>query len=78
MSKSRQCRQPVGRVRRARDQHRWNMYTASPPGNSRRFSVHQVGETVRKFANTLWNTYSFFVHNLSDWAANGEQSRRRC
>jgi len=45
------------------------MYTASPPGNSRRFSVNLVGETVRKFLNTLWNTYSFFVTyaNLSEW-----------
>ncbi len=43
------------------DATRWNMYTASPPGNSRRFSSNLVGETVRKFLNTLWNTYSFFV-----------------
>lgn len=51
------------------DATRWNMYTASPPGNSRRFSVNLVGETVRKFFNTLWNTYSFFVTyaNLADW-----------
>ena len=59
------------------DATRWYMYTASPPGNSRRFSVNLVGETVRKFLNTLWNTYSFFVTyaNLSEWRA-GEQSRR--
>jgi isoleucyl-tRNA synthetase len=45
------------------------MYTASPPGNSRRFSGNLVGETVRKFLNTLWNTYSFFVTyaNLSEF-----------
>ena len=51
------------------DATRWNMYTASPPGNSRRFSVNLVGETVRKFMNTLWNTYSFFVTyaNLGDY-----------
>jgi isoleucyl-tRNA synthetase len=50
------------------DATRWYMYTASPPGNSRRFSGNLVGETVRKFLNTLWNTYSFFVTyaNLSD------------
>jgi isoleucyl-tRNA synthetase len=69
------------------DQHgadatRWNMYTASPPGNSRRFSVNLVGETVRKFLNTLWNTYSFFVTyaNLSelriaDYEGNERNSR---
>ena len=51
------------------DATRWYMYTASPPGNSRRFSVNLVGETVRKFMNTLWNTYSFFVTyaNLAEW-----------
>ncbi len=51
------------------DATRWNMYTAGPPGNSRRFSLNLVGETVRKFLNTLWNTYSFFVTyaNLSEW-----------
>ncbi len=57
------------------DATRWYMYTASPPGNSRRFSVSLVGETVRKFLNTLWNTYSFFVTyaNLSGWQADEEQ-----
>ncbi|MEZ4869892.1 MAG: isoleucine--tRNA ligase [Caldilineaceae bacterium] len=52
------------------DATRWNMYTASPPGNSRRFSLNLVGETVRKFMNTLWNTYSFFVTyaNIGDWS----------
>ncbi len=51
------------------DATRWNMYTAGPPGNSRRFSINLVGETVRKFLNTLWNTYSFLVTyaNLTDW-----------
>ncbi|MFA7250304.1 MAG: isoleucine--tRNA ligase [Dehalococcoidia bacterium] len=48
------------------DQHgadaiRWYMYTASPPGNSRRFSADLVAETSRRFLSTLWNTYSFFV-----------------
>ena len=58
------------------DATRWNMYTASPPGNSRRFSVNLVGETVRKFMNTLWNTYSFFVtySNLSDWTLQPENA----
>jgi isoleucyl-tRNA synthetase len=53
------------------DATRWYMYTASPPGNSRRFSGNLVGETVRKFLNTLWNTYSFYVTyaNLSEGQA---------
>ena len=61
------------------DATRWYMYTASPPGNSRRFSVNLVGETVRKFLNTLWNTYSFFVTyaNLSEWRAGDEGSAVR-
>jgi isoleucyl-tRNA synthetase len=51
------------------DATRWYMFTASPPGNSRRFSVGLVAETVRKFLNTLWNTYSFFTTyaNLAQW-----------
>ena len=43
------------------DALRWYMYTASPPGNVRRFSKGLVEEVVRKFLLTLWNTYSFFV-----------------
>jgi isoleucyl-tRNA synthetase len=52
------------------DATRWYMFTSGPPGNSRRFSLNLVGETVRRFLNTLWNTYSFFVTyaNLTaDW-----------
>jgi isoleucyl-tRNA synthetase len=40
---------------------RWSFYTASPPDYPRRFSPDQVAESMRKFALTLWNTYSFFV-----------------
>ncbi|MSQ26589.1 MAG: isoleucine--tRNA ligase [Dehalococcoidia bacterium] len=43
------------------DALRWYLYTASPAGNPRRFSVDLVGESLRKFLLTLWNTYSFFV-----------------
>ena len=43
------------------DALRWYMYTASPPGNPRRFSLELVGSVVREFLLTLWNTYSFFV-----------------
>ena len=43
------------------DALRWYMYTASPPGNSRRFSPELVGEAQRRVLSTLWNTYSFFV-----------------
>ncbi|PJF20914.1 MAG: isoleucine--tRNA ligase, partial [Phototrophicales bacterium] len=51
------------------DAFRWYLYTASPPGESRRFSVDLVGEVVKKFWLTLWNTYSFFVTyaNIDQW-----------
>ena len=51
------------------DPMRWYMYTSSPPGNERRFSKDLVGEVVRSFMLTLWNTYSFFVTyaNLDKW-----------
>ena len=43
------------------DALRWYLYTASPPGNSRRFGSHLVGDVQRRFLLRLWNTYSFFV-----------------
>jgi isoleucyl-tRNA synthetase len=56
------------------DAFRWYLYTASPPGNSRRFSVDLVGEVVRNFSLPLWNTYSFFVTyaNLAGWRPGAE------
>jgi isoleucyl-tRNA synthetase len=52
------------------DAFRWYLYTASPPGQERRFSEDLVGEVVRTFTLTLWNTYSFFVTyaNLDEWS----------
>jgi isoleucyl-tRNA synthetase len=51
------------------DALRWYLYTASPPGQERRFSGDLVGEVVRSFTLTLWNVYSFFVTyaNLDGW-----------
>ena len=43
------------------DALRWALYTATSPGNPRRFSEDQVDEAIRKHLLTLWNTYSFFV-----------------
>jgi len=43
------------------DAMRWSFYTASPPDYPRRFSLDLVAESLRKFALTLRNTYSFFV-----------------
>jgi len=43
------------------DALRWYLYTATPPGQERRFSSELVGEVIRSFMLTLWNVYSFFV-----------------
>jgi isoleucyl-tRNA synthetase len=51
------------------DAMRWYLYTASPPGQERRFSADLVADVVRSFTLTLWNTYSFFATyaNLDGW-----------
>ena len=51
------------------DAFRWYLYTASPPGNTRRFSQQLVEDVVKNFTLTLWNVYSFFVTyaNLDGW-----------
>ena len=51
------------------DAMRWYLYTASPPGQERRFSSDLVSDVLRNFTLTLWNTYSFFVTyaNLDGW-----------
>ena len=43
------------------DALRWYLFTASHPGEPRRFSGKLVSETLRKVMLTLWNVYSFFV-----------------
>lgn len=43
------------------DAFRWYLYTATPPGQERRFSSDLVGDVIRSFTLTLWNVYSFFV-----------------
>jgi isoleucyl-tRNA synthetase len=45
------------------------MYASAPPYNPRRFAPSQIGEVVRQFLLTLWNTYGFFVTyaNLDGW-----------
>ncbi len=62
------------------DQHgvdamRWYLYTASPPGQERRFSANLVSEVIRTFMLTLWNTYSFFVTyaNLDQWQPDAQK-----
>ena len=43
------------------DALRWYLYTATRPGDARRFSIKLVQESLRRFFLTYWNTYSFFV-----------------
>ncbi|AFZ69105.1 isoleucine--tRNA ligase [Deinococcus peraridilitoris] len=43
------------------DSVRWYMFTASEPGDQKRFSERLVGEAQRNYVNTLWNVYSFFT-----------------
>jgi isoleucyl-tRNA synthetase len=47
--------------RHGADALRWYLYTATRPGEARRFSSDLVAESLRRFLLTLWNTYSFFV-----------------
>ena len=58
------------------DALRWYLYTASPPGQERRFSIDLVGEVVRSFTLTLWNVYAFFVTyaNLDQWKPSHERA----
>jgi isoleucyl-tRNA synthetase len=43
------------------DAFRWYYLTSQQPWSGYRFSVETVGEAVRQFMLTLWNTYSFWV-----------------
>ncbi len=47
------------------DALRWYLFTASQPGEPRRFSARLVNETVRRVMLTLWNVYSFFTNYAS-------------
>ena len=47
--------------RHGADAFRWYYFTSQQPWAGYRFSVDTVGEAVRQFLLTLWNTYSFWV-----------------
>jgi isoleucyl-tRNA synthetase len=47
--------------RHGADALRWYYFTSQQPWAGYRFSVETVGEAVRQFMLTLWNTYSFWV-----------------
>jgi isoleucyl-tRNA synthetase len=50
------------------DAFRWYYFTSKQPWDGYRFSLETVGESVRHFLKTLWNTYSLYVQyaNLND------------
>ena len=47
--------------RHGADAFRWYYFASQQPWSGYRFSVDTVGEAVRHFLLTLWNTYSFWV-----------------
>src|SRR5438105_2784905 len=47
--------------RHGADAFRWYYFTAKQPWDGYRFSVDTVGESVRQFMLTLWNTYRVLV-----------------
>jgi isoleucyl-tRNA synthetase len=47
--------------RHGADAFRWYYFTSQQPWSGYRFSVDTVGEAVRQFLLTLWNTYSFWA-----------------
>jgi isoleucyl-tRNA synthetase len=60
--------------RHGADAFRWYYFTSKQPWDGYRFSVETVGESVRQFLKTLWNTYHLYVlyANLSDADGAGE------
>ena len=56
------------------DALRYYMYTASPPGQPRRFSQALVQKSLRQYLLTLWNCYSFFVtYAETEWHRLGRE-----
>jgi isoleucyl-tRNA synthetase len=62
--------------RHGADAFRWYYFTAQQPWSGYRFSVDTVGEAVRQFLLTLWNTYSFWVLYANTEGFGPEEFRR--
>ena len=56
------------------DAFRWYYFTSKQPWAGYRFSLETVGEGVRQFLHTLWNTYRLLVLYAN---VNGVDARRR-
>ena len=65
--------------RHGADAFRWYYFTSQQPWSGYRFSLETVGESVRKFLLTLWNTYSFYVlyANVDGLRPRGARRRAR-
>ncbi|HET6830493.1 MAG TPA: isoleucine--tRNA ligase, partial [Solirubrobacterales bacterium] len=59
------------------DAFRWYYLASQQPWAGYRFSAETVGESVRQFLLTLWNTYSFFVLYANAAAEQGARSEER-
>ena len=59
------------------DAFRWYYLSSQQPWAGYRFSADTVGESVRQFLLTLWNTYSFFVLYANAEAVGAGGPRRR-
>jgi len=55
------------------DTLRWYLMTTSPPWTPKRFDEEGIKEVLRKYVNTLLNTYSFFVLYANIDAYTGEE-----
>ncbi len=62
--------------RHGADAFRWYYFTAQQPWSGYRFSADTVGEAVRQFLLTLWNTYSFWVLYANSEGLGAEEFRR--
>ena len=59
------------------DAFRWYYLASQQPWAGYRFSADTVGESVRQFLLTLWNTYSFFVLYANAETTGDRRPRRR-
>lgn len=57
------------------DAFRWYYFTSKEPWAGYRFSTETVGESVRRFLLTLWNTFGFLVLYANAGGENGENAR---
>jgi isoleucyl-tRNA synthetase len=57
------------------DTLRWYLMTVSPPWIPKRFDEEGIKEVLRKFMNTLLNTYSFFIlyANIDEYKGNEKE-----